>query len=153
MTDSKTPIAPVRKSVNVAVTPPEAFSIFTREFGVWWPLSTHSVALGRAVSVTFPDAVGEEIVETMSDGATESWGTVLELEPPHRTAFSWHPGRSSEHVTLVEVTFTSDSNGGTVVQLVHSGWECWDDGETQAAGYLDGWVPVLSAFVERADAR
>jgi uncharacterized protein YndB with AHSA1/START domain len=150
MTSKKNSIGAVRKTVTVPLAPPQAFSLFTKGFSSWWPLATHSVGLERATEVSFSVAVGEQIVETGVDGTTELWGTVLELDPPHRIAFSWHPGRSSDEVTQVEVSFTAAANGGTVVELVHSGWERWEDGEEQAANYTNGWTPVIEAFVAKA---
>ena len=143
MPDTTTPIAPVRKSVTVAIAPLQAFELFTRDIGTWWPLATHSVGLVRSARLSFGSAVGDQLVETLADGTTEEWGTVLQSEIPRRIAFSWHPGRSPLEATQVEVTFTPDSTGGTIVELVHSGWERWEDGETQAANYREGWDPVL----------
>jgi uncharacterized protein YndB with AHSA1/START domain len=94
--------------------------------------------------------MGDQLVETNADGTKELWGTVLRSEPPHRIVFSWHPGRSADEATHVEVTFTPDTAGGTVVELVHSGWERWEDGETRAARYREGWDPVLREFADRA---
>jgi uncharacterized protein YndB with AHSA1/START domain len=87
----------------------------------------------------------------MFHGFGNVWGTVLEVESARRVAFTWHPGRSSDLVTHVEVTFTADPTGGTIVELVHSGWEQWDDGATQAVGYHDGWGVVLQAFLRQAN--
>lgn len=151
MNDAVLPITPVRTSVEVAVTQARAYELFTRDLGTWWPLSSHSVGLERSASVAFGAAVGDEIVEIMLDGTTASWGTILELDAPHRLAFSWHAGRTADAVTHVEVTFTPGPSGGTVVELVHSGWEQWADGAAQAAGYLEGWPLVLQAFVTAAD--
>jgi uncharacterized protein YndB with AHSA1/START domain len=142
MAETKTPVGPVRKSVTISVGPPRAFELFTRDIGQWWPLATHSVGLERATGIEFGAAVGDQLVETLADGRKEIWGTVLRSEPPHRIAFSWHPGRPKGEVTHVEVTFTPDSAGGTIVELVHSGWERWEDGETQAANYREGWDPA-----------
>ena len=150
MPDTRTPVAPVRKSVTVAVGPLQAFELFARDIGTWWPLATHSGGLERSASVSFGAAVGDQLVETLSDGTKEIWGTVLQSEIPRRLAFSWHPGKSADEATHIEVTFTPDSAGGTVVELMHSGWERWGDGETQAANYREGWDPVLRAFVEEA---
>jgi Activator of Hsp90 ATPase homolog 1-like protein len=149
MPDTTTPIAPVRKSVTVAVAPLQAFELFTRDIGTWWPLATHSVGLERAATLSFGPAVGDQLVETLADGTEEKWGTVLQSESPRRIAFSWHPGRSADEATHIEVTFTPDSAGGTVVELIHSGWERWEDGETQAANYREGWGPVLRALEDR----
>jgi uncharacterized protein YndB with AHSA1/START domain len=150
MPDTKTPVAPVRKSVTVTVAPLQAFELFTREIGTWWPLATHSVGQEQAETLSFGAAVGDQLVETIAGGTHEIWGTVLQSEPPHRIAFSWHPGRSADEATHIEVTFTADSAGGTVVELVHSGWERWEDGETRAASYREGWDPVLREFVDEA---
>jgi uncharacterized protein YndB with AHSA1/START domain len=150
MNDAVTPIAPVRKSVTVSATPAQAFDLFTRDIATWWPLETHSVGHAEAVSVTFGSAAGDPIVETLSDGTTESWGTVLELDRPHRLAIAWHAGRTADAVTHVEVTFSPDGLGGTVVELVHSDWEQWGDGAKQAAGYREGWDTVIQAFVDVA---
>jgi hypothetical protein len=150
MPDTKTPVAPVRKSIVVAVAPRQAFELFTRDIGTWWPLTTHSVGLRRAATLSFGASVGDQLVETLDDGTREIWGTVLRWEVPRRIAFSWHPGKPAEEATHIEVTFLSDSAGGTVVELVHSGWERWIDGETRAASYREGWDPVLRAFVDQA---
>jgi uncharacterized protein YndB with AHSA1/START domain len=150
MPETKATVDPVRKSVAVKVAPARAFEFFTREIGRWWPLATHSVGLEEADNVSFGSAVGDQLVETGVGGTKAIWGTVLRSEPPHRIAFSWHPGRSGNEATLVEVTFTPDADGGTVVELVHSGWERWADGEAQAENYRQGWNPVLSAFADRS---
>ena len=151
MPEATTPIAPVRKAVTVPVATPRAFEFFTRDIGVWWPLATHSVGLARAASVSFGTEVGDRLVETNADGSEEVWGTVLRSEPPHLIAVSWHPGRQADEATHLEVTFTPAPAGGTVVELVHSGWERWEDGGTQADGYREGWDRVLGAFVDQVD--
>jgi hypothetical protein len=107
MPDTTTPIAPVRKSIKVAVAPLQAFELFTRDIGTWWPLATHSVGLERAASLSFGAARGDQLVETLADGSQERWGTVLQSEIPRRITFSWHPGRSADEATHVEVTFYS----------------------------------------------
>jgi uncharacterized protein YndB with AHSA1/START domain len=150
MNEATPPIAPVRATVKVPVLPERAYELFSRDLGAWWPLSTHSVGLERSMSVSVGRSVGEPIVETLRDGTTAVWGTILELEPPNRITFNWHAGRSADLTTLVEVTFSADSEGSTIVELVHSGWERWADGSSQAAGYQEGWPLVLEAYVEGA---
>jgi uncharacterized protein YndB with AHSA1/START domain len=150
MSDITTPVAPVRKSITVAVAPSQAFELFTRDIGMWWPLATHSVGLERAIGVSFGTSVGDQLVESIADETEAIWGTVLRSEPPHRIAFTWHPGRSEDEATHVEVTFTPDATGGTVVELLHSGWDRWEDGETRAASYREGWDRVLRHLADRA---
>lgn len=146
MPGNLTSVEPVRKSVTVPTAPQRAFELFTAHLHEWWPLRTHSVGEESAVGVTFGEGVGGAIVETMADGSTSVWGTVTDWQPPHRVAFTWHPGSAEAEATRVEVTFTQDGPASTVVQLVHSGWERRPDGAAARAGYQAGWDPVIGLF-------
>jgi uncharacterized protein YndB with AHSA1/START domain len=148
MADNLTSVEPVRKSVTVPAAPPRAFELFTAHIQEWWPLGTHSVGLQHAVGVAFGEGVGAAIIETLADGTTTAWGTITRWEPPHRVAFTWHAGTPEAAATLVEVTFTPDGDGDTVVRLVHSGWERRPDGASARDGYDSGWEPVIGRFRE-----
>jgi uncharacterized protein YndB with AHSA1/START domain len=148
-----TSIEPVSKSVVVPALPDRAFELFTAHIEEWWPLRTHSVGEDDAAGVAFGDGVGGAITETLADGTQSVWGTVTAWDPPHRVAFSWHPGTAKAEATQVEVTFTADGSGSTVVRLTHSGWERRTDGATARDGYDSGWEPVISRFAELAAAR
>jgi uncharacterized protein YndB with AHSA1/START domain len=150
MADQVVSVEPLRKSVTVPAPPQRAFEIFTAHFGEWWPLATHSVGLGQATGVAFGEGAGAAITEMLADGSTSVWGTVTGWEPPHRVAFTWHAGTPEAEATQVEVTFTQDGQGGTVVQLVHSGWERRPDGAAAREGYESGWEPVIGRFAEAA---
>jgi uncharacterized protein YndB with AHSA1/START domain len=145
-----TSIEPVRKSVTVPATPQRAFELFTAHIQEWWPLRTHSVGIEQAVGVAFGEGVGGAIIETLADGSTSVWGTITHWEPPHRVAFTWHAGTPQAEATRVEVTFTQDEPGSTVVRLVHSGWEHRPDGASVREGYESGWEPVISSFAQIA---
>jgi uncharacterized protein YndB with AHSA1/START domain len=150
MADQVVSVEPLRKSVTVPAPPQRAFEIFTAHFGEWWPLDTHSVGLEQATGVSFGGGGGAAITETLADGSTSVWGTITAWEPPHRVAFTWHAGTPEAEATQVEVRFTQDGQGGTVVQLVHSGWERRPDGAAAREGYGSGWVPVIGRFAEAA---
>ena len=137
---------PVRKSVTVPAAPERAFELFTAHIHQWWPLASHSVGGEQAAGIVFGDGTGAEITETLADGSTSVWGTVTGWEPPHRVAFTWHAGTAAAEATSVEVTFTPDGPGATVVRLVHSGWEQRPDGAAARAGYDSGWEPVIGSF-------
>jgi uncharacterized protein YndB with AHSA1/START domain len=145
-----TSIEPVRKSVTVGTSPQRAFAVFTAHIQEWWPLRTHSVGIDDAAGIAFGDGVGAAIVETLADGTTSVWGTVTVWEPPHRVEFTWHAGTPEAQATSVEVTFTQDEPGSTVVRLVHSGWERRPDGSSAREGYESGWDPVIRRFAETA---
>jgi len=143
------PQPPVVKSVEVAWTPEAAFRRFTAEIATWWPLRTHSVAGARARSVVFESHVGGRIYEIAADGATSMWGTVLAWEPPHRVAFSFHPGRGEEMAQPVEVRFVATA-AGTRLELTHAGWEKLGRLAPFARrGYTVGWAYVLDLWAAR----
>jgi uncharacterized protein YndB with AHSA1/START domain len=145
-----TSVEPVRKSVTVPAAPPRAFELFTVHIQEWWPLETHSVGGDLAAGVVFGQGAGAAITETLADGSTSVWGTVTCWEPPHRVAFTWHAGTAVAEETNVEVTFTQDGPGSTVVRLVHSGWERRTDGATARDNYDSGWAPIIGRFAEIA---
>jgi uncharacterized protein YndB with AHSA1/START domain len=150
MPGNLTSVEPVRKSVAVPAAPQRAFELFTAHIKEWWPLGTHSVGIEHAVGVAFGGGVGATIIETLTDGTTSVWGTITQWEPPHRVAFTWHPGTPEAEATRVEVTFTQDGPGSTVVHLVHSGWERRPDGASARESYDSGWEPVITRFAETA---
>jgi uncharacterized protein YndB with AHSA1/START domain len=146
LTESQT--EPLVKSVTVPTTVARAFELFTVHLQEWWPLATHSVGQADAAGVALDGREGGQIVETLDDGSSCVWGTVLEWEPPTRLAFTWHPGSPADQAATVSVTF-HDAPDGTRVELVHSGWERRPDGVRARAGYDTGWDYVLGRYVTR----
>jgi hypothetical protein len=146
MSEVASSLAPVRKTVTVPLGQSRAFELFTARFGEWWPLATHSVWLEDAALVRFPCEAGGSITETTRDGSTCAWGTVTSWDPPAAVRFTWHPGQPESWAGDIEVCFTPDGAGATLVTLTHSGWERRADGARARLGYDSGWEPVLAAF-------
>jgi uncharacterized protein YndB with AHSA1/START domain len=143
---------PVIKKVRVELPIEQAFSLFTRGIGEWWPLETHSVAADshegrlKGESLVFETHEGGRIYEVMSDGSEATWGHVLTWEPPHRVMFSWKPNLLDEPHTEVEVRFT-EADRSTDVELEHRGWErLGSEGVVKRGGYDAGWPGVLELF-------
>jgi uncharacterized protein YndB with AHSA1/START domain len=141
----KTTTAALRKTARVNLAPAAAFELFTGGIGAWWPLRTHSVGLDDATSVECEPHVGGHIFETLRGGDRAIWGTFRIWEPPTRVRFTWHPGTQESEATDVEVTFHADGDG-TLVELVHTGWERRPDGETARANYVGGWDLVFGRY-------
>jgi uncharacterized protein YndB with AHSA1/START domain len=141
----------VRKTLNVRCSTEDAFRVFTEEVGTWWPFQkVHSVAEGDVETVILESGVGGRFYERTKNGDEHLWGTVLIWDPPHRLAYSWHPGRGEETSQQVEITFTS-VGAGTRVELVHTGWERLGDRIAETiASYDTGWDTVLGRFAEAA---
>jgi uncharacterized protein YndB with AHSA1/START domain len=141
----------VRSSVTVKLPRDDAFRLFTDRIGSWWPLAMHSVFQAEAVTATMEPRVGGRVYESTADGRTSDWGTITEWQPGERLAMTWHPGDEAELATLVEVTFSEGPDGGTQVDLLHTGWEVHGaEAAEQAADYQDGWVSVLEGFAKAA---
>lgn len=138
---------PVKKTVVVPAAPDAAFQRFTREIGSWWPLEQMSVH-GKAVeSVAFGEEDGGRIVERTGEGAEAVWGTVTTWDPPHRVAFTWHPGDRPSSEQTVAVAFVATTDGGTEVTLVHGGWESLGAAAAAERGKYDaGWDHILALY-------
>ena len=133
----------VRASVRVPATPDRAFRRFTDEIATWWPLSDHSVSGTRAETLVLEGRIGGRLYERAEDGEEHHWGDVTVWDPPHRVAFTWHPGEAASDTLGVEVRFTAVEEGTEVV-LEHSGWERLGEGwEEKRDHYAGGWLNVL----------
>ena len=71
---------PINKTLEVPLTPAEAFNLFTKDINVWWPKATHSVT-GAKAKLTFPAHKDGEIVETGEDGEIAVWGKLIAYHP------------------------------------------------------------------------
>jgi uncharacterized protein YndB with AHSA1/START domain len=140
-------IPPVIRSVTVPWARDAAFRRFTQDIGTWWPLSIHSIGQENALTVVFEGRVGGRIYETGKGGIECDWGKVLHWDPPHRVAFTWHPGQAADTAQSVEVEFAPDGSG-TRVRLTHSGWEKLGTkpGERMRRAYGMGWNGVLRIY-------
>lgn len=137
----------VRSSVLVPLAVPDAFRLFTERIHEWWPLDTHSVYGERARGVVIEPRADGSIIETSEAGETAEWGTVTAWQPPDRLSFTWHPGEDGRVVTQVEISFTAAADGGTVVDLLHTGWEAKGDRAADlVSSYGPGWEHVLGRY-------
>lgn len=144
--------APVVRSAWVNRPIDQAFSVFTDEIGAWWPLPTHGL-FGETSGVVVFD--GERLIERSTDGSEAVWGHVTTWEPPRRVTIAWHPGRSLEEASEVEVSF-SERNEGTDVVIEHRGWQVFGaDAANRRLGYVgpNAWGYVLDHFADGAEVR
>lgn len=138
-----TTIAPIVKSLSVALPPAQAFDLFTVGIDRWWPRTIHSVSLERTRQVVFEGQPGGSVHEIRDDGARFEWGRILTWDPPRAVRFSWYPGRDEATQQEVEVSFAPEGTG-TRVTLVHSGWETLGERGTEVrGGYDTGWDLVF----------
>jgi uncharacterized protein YndB with AHSA1/START domain len=136
----------IRKSITVRRPIEEAFALFTDGIAEWWPLEKFSIHAERATTVAFEGRVGGRLYEVSDEGEEGLWGTVTAWEPPHRLAYTWHPGRGEETSQEVEIRFIPDGDG-TRLELEHRGWERAPEAR---ARYDKGWDTVLGRYAAAA---
>lgn len=140
-------VEPIAKQITVDLTLTAAFRRFTEGIDEWWPKHTHSVWMEETARVEIQPSVGGSVVEHHNDGRQSVWGTVKEWNPPHRIAFTWHPGRDESTEQLVEVEFSMIGDR-TRVDLIHSNWEALGEGASKTReDYVSGWDQVLGRFL------
>ena len=141
---------PLTLEFVVRCRPEHAFEVWTARTSAWWPAG-HSVSGEPGLSVSFEPRPGGRIVERTPAGDEHEWGEVLEWEPPHRLAYSWHLRQDRRDATHVEIRFFPDP-GGTRVSIVHTGWDRLGD---RAGGLRDrnrrGWSGLIPHFVRAAE--
>lgn len=147
---------PIDAHVTVNRAPEDAFRVFTRDMGTWWPADRYSMAHDRdedgvkVESLVFEEREGGRVYEVMSDGAEGTWGTVIAWEPPRRLVLAWKPNLRDAPSTEIEVLFTPE-DGGTRVDLEHRGWERLGALAREAReGYGVGWTTVLGRYAAAA---
>ena len=151
-------IEPVRKSIELELTPLEAFQLFTSHMAAWWP-ATHHIGSSPFVEIVIEPRVGGGWFEVGQDGTTCQWGSILEWNPPQKVVFAWglqadwkfspDLSKSSE----VEVRFLPVGDSATLVEFEHRHFERHGEATVIAAGVRAGWDEVLAPFKALAEQR
>jgi uncharacterized protein YndB with AHSA1/START domain len=127
----------------VAVSPGDAFTVFTREIDRWWKRGPrHRQSLEVDGVLRFE---GGRLVELSADGTRRLFevGRVLVWEPGARLVFEWRARTfAPDEVTEVEIRF-EPMNEGTRVTLEHRGWDAIPAGHPIRDGLPE------SAFTDR----
>jgi uncharacterized protein YndB with AHSA1/START domain len=149
-------IAPIVRTVTVKAPPQRAFDAFTANMGQWWP-KNHTIGALPFEQVVMEPRVGGRWFERAADGAETNWGKVLAWDPPGRVVLAWQISTSWAYdpdlLTEVEMSFTSQADGTTLVTLEHRKLELFGAAAESMAGQLrNGWQGVLQAFADYAGA-
>jgi Activator of Hsp90 ATPase homolog 1-like protein len=136
---------PVQHAVTVALAPEDAFELFTRGIGRWWPFSGHSCSGQTGADVEFEPREGGAVTEIAPDGARHPWGVLTAWRPPHSFAMRWHPAQPAVQATTLAVRFTPVP-GGCEVAIEHGGFEV--RGPEVRHQYDHGWVLVLGCYAK-----
>lgn len=150
---------PIHTEVTVPLSASDAFTLFTRELGQWWPRE-----------YTWSKDVLEEIgMDQREDGLCSEhgphgfrcdWGRILEWKPPGHLVFTWQIGPHREPVpnpelaSIVHVTFVEGADDhSTHVVLQHTLFErhgAGADAYRDALASADGWPFILDCYAKAA---
>jgi hypothetical protein len=138
-------VPPVVKTLVVARRVDDAFALYTREFGTWWPRATHSLGQEKVADILLECREGGRIFERWADGTEKLWGTVSVFDPPRRIVHTWHVSTDPAHASEVELRFDPVGANRTRVTLEHRHWERMSGAQAQETrdNYDKGWEGVL----------
>jgi uncharacterized protein YndB with AHSA1/START domain len=148
-------IPPLRGTVTVGVPIERAFAVFTDSLGTWWPPQYHIGQADMAEAILEPRA-GGRWYERGVDGSECDWGRVLAWEPPRRLVVTWQINGQwrydpdPEHASEIEVRFTADGPGQTLVELEHRLLDRLVGGQEIHDAIIGGggWASLLELFAK-----
>jgi uncharacterized protein YndB with AHSA1/START domain len=152
-------------TITVAVTPVEAFAIFTEDINLWWRRGPRfrNIAGDSGIIYIEPGVSGRVFESYKTEARDEraiEIGRIKIWDPPHRLLFEWRNSNfaPNEH-TEVEVLF-APSASGTRVTVVHRGWRAIRPDHPARHGLQSSefirmmglwWGDQMRSFGERAD--
>jgi uncharacterized protein YndB with AHSA1/START domain len=143
-------LEPIVKTIEVPCGQAQAFDVFVRDMGSWWPLAKFTVsAMGGAPAkaIRVEPKQGGTIVEIGPDDSEHLWGAFRVYEPHDFVSMDFHfapPGVTVTDRSLVEVRFTPLSESRTRVELTQSNWEVFrEQAEMIRRGYAHGWTIIF----------
>jgi uncharacterized protein YndB with AHSA1/START domain len=132
----------IRKSIKVERPPEIAFRVFCEGIGEWWPRGASFK--GNRADTIIEGRIGGRFLERYTDGTEYELGRVTAYQPPSLVAFTWR-APSWEVTTQVEIRFRPE-DGGTRVELEHSGWEQTPKTQDARNNYDTGWTAILEHY-------
>jgi hypothetical protein len=148
--------APVIRTVTVAASQQRAFTVFTEQFGSWWPRE-YSIGPADLADFRLEPRVGGRWYEIGVDGTECDVGHVTTYDPPERVGLAWHLNGSwqydpdPDHASEVEVRFIAEGPASTRVELEHRGFERHGDEAPAVHGGVDdpqGWTYCLELYAK-----
>ncbi len=149
----------VRRSITIETGQQHAFDVFTDGIATWWP-PEHHLGDTPLTGIVIEPKVGGRCYTTEESGREIDWASVLVWEPPSRIVIGWHITADwvcdPNFVTEVDVTFTAQGPGKTLVSLEHRNLDRYGAKQDEMFAALDsdgGWPGSLRRFAASAEGR
>lgn len=144
----------IKASVDVAVPPLVAFTLFTRDIGAWW---RHGKDLGtghspRTGTLHFQGEEGGTLIEVYPDRPAFTVGGILIWRPGEHLAFEWRSGNFLPgQTTRVDISF-QQTTSGTRIELMHHGLDGLpsDHSARHGLGRSDAFLQLMRDHWQRA---
>jgi uncharacterized protein YndB with AHSA1/START domain len=144
--------APVRRSIDVAVSQARAFEVFTGGIARWWPRDK-SIGSSPQAKVVMEPLAGGRWYEIGEDGSECPWGKVIAFEPNGRLLLAWQIGADWKYdpdlETEIEILFRELGPKQTRVELEHRKLEAFGDKAEAMKEMFErphAWDSVLGAY-------
>jgi len=149
-------IAPIHRTIEVAVPPDRAFKLFSTRMHDWWPMG-HSISDDPRVAVEMAPHVDGWWGQIGEKGTRTQWGKVLAWNPPGQLLLAWQINAEWQFdpglVTELELTFTPIGMN-TLVTLEHRDLERFGESAEKIVAQLrNGWPGVVQAYADLANRR
>jgi len=153
---------PVRKSIRVRANATRAFHVFTEKIDSWWP-KTHHIGSSPMTRAVMESRLGGRCYSEQADGTECDWARVTEWEPPRRFVMAWLiklegqawlPEPNASLCSEVEVNFTPQPDGSTLVELEHRNFERMLAGGAMMRASVNqdgGWGGLMLLFQKEAE--
>ncbi len=141
-------------SIIVRADEGTAFRVFTEQIATWWRRGTHYWNDStRGLRLEFEPGLGgalREVYDEAGDDALEI-GRITSWVPGEHLAYTWREaGWEDGASTQVDIRFERVDDG-TLVTVVHSGWERVGHGtDGYDRGYQEGWNELLGWYADAA---
>lgn len=153
---------PVRKSIRVRANAVRAFKVFTEGLDSWWP-KTHHIGSSAMTRAVMEGRLGGRCYSEQVDGTECDWGRITVWEPPSRFVMAWLirldgaawlPELDPAVCSEVEVIFTPQPDGSTLVELEHRNFERMLAGGAMMRASVNqegGWGGLMLLFQKEVE--
>ena len=150
-------LSPLVKTIEVPCGQQQAFEIFIKEMGSWWPLgkyTTSAIGGAPAKAIRVDARKGGKIVEVGPDDTEYEWGTIRSYQPYEFVSMDFHiplPNEKVESRSYLELNFVELEDERTRVELTQTNWEAFGKrAKMLRGGYGPGWVEIFEQAYKSA---